>query len=167
MTSFLFDTTILSILLDPQHKDHAAKKPAIDQLPRSAHRFVSVVALAELSFGASLVTKLGKGDLVKLTEVIRQASAYPLLEISRHTSAAYADLKAMVAIKYLARTLRKDRPKHIEEWIDKATGKALGVDENDLWMCAQAKERSLTFVTADGKMQRIADADPDLELLIL
>jgi hypothetical protein len=31
----------------------------------------------------------------------------------------------------------------------------------------QAKERGLVLVTGDGKMQRIADADSDVRLLIL
>ena len=63
--------------------------------------------------------------------------------------------------------MRRDRPKYIEEWVNQATGKALGIDENDLWMCAQAKERDLILVTGDAKMQRIADADSDVRLLIL
>jgi len=62
---------------------------------------------------------------------------------------------------------RRDRPRYIEDWVDKATGKALAVDENDLWMCAQAKERGLIFVTTDARMRRIEDADPDVRLLII
>jgi tRNA(fMet)-specific endonuclease VapC len=76
-------------------------------------------------------------------------------------------VKARTAQKYLAKVLRKDRPKYIEEWVDKASGQKLGIDENDLWMCAQAKERDLIFVTADGRMKRIPDADPDVRLLTI
>jgi predicted nucleic acid-binding protein len=63
--------------------------------------------------------------------------------------------------------LRKDRPRYIEEWVDKATGQKLGIDENDLWMCAQAKERNLVLVTADGRMKRIPNADPEVRLLTI
>ena len=37
--------------------------------------------------------------------------------------------------------------------------------ENDLWMCAQAKERDLTLVTAERRMKRISDADPEVRIL--
>ena len=65
---------------------------------------------------------------------------HAVLEITRHTSAAYAELKAKLASKYLVKALRQNRPRWVEDWIDKATGKKLQVDENDLWICAQAKE---------------------------
>jgi predicted nucleic acid-binding protein len=72
-----------------------------------------------------------------------------------------------MAAKYLAKPLRRDRPKYVEDWVDQATSKALGVDENDLWMCAQAKERGLVLVTTDQRMKRIEDADSDVRLLII
>lgn len=51
--------------------------------------------------------------------------------------------------------------------MDKASGQKLQVDENDLWMCAQVKERDLVLATADGRIKRIADADPEVRILIL
>ena len=90
-----------------------------------------------------------------------------VIDITHHTASVYAEVKALIAQKYLANVLRKDRPKYIEEWVDKATGQKLGIDENDLWMCAQAKERDLIFVTADSRMKRIPDADPDVRLLTI
>lgn len=51
-------------------------------------------------------------------------------------------MKARVQ-KYLAKILRRDRPKYIEQWVDRATGQKLGIDENDPSVCAQAKERDL------------------------
>lgn len=167
MDAFLLDTSILSIYLDTTHKFHAEKKRAVDALPVASPRYVSAVALAELTFGARIAEALGKGDLPALKEMIRQARKYAVLDITHHTSDAYAELKAKIAVKYLASPLRKDRPKFIEDWIDRATGKALGIDENDLWMCAQAKERDLVLTTTDGKIQRIRDADSHLKLLII
>jgi len=37
------------------------------------------------------------------------------------------------------RASAQDRPKYIEEWVDKATSQKFGIDESNLWMCAQAK----------------------------
>jgi len=167
MTAYFFDTTVLSIYLDPMHPMHVEKRRLLDALRTEAPRFISAVALAELGFGTCLAAAIGKGHLPALEAIIAQARAYAVLDLTHHTAAAYADLKARVAQKYLAKVLRKDRPKYIEEWVDKATGQKLGIDENDLWMCAQAKERDLLFVTADGRMKRIADADPEVRLLVI
>ena len=107
------------------------------------------------------------GDLPTLRAIVRQAQAYNVLDITRHTAAAYAELKTNLAKKYLAKASRRDRPRWLEDWVDKATGQKLQIDENDLWMCAQAKERDLVFVTADARTQRIADADPDVRVLVV
>lgn len=167
MDAFLFDTTVLSIYLDPTHRLHAEKNQSLNALPAEASRFVSTVALAELGFGTRLAAVIGKGNLPALDAILAEARTYAVLDLTHHTANAYADLKARVAQKYLAKALRKDRPKYIEEWVDKATGKKLGIDENDLWMCAQAKERDLVFVTADARMKRIPDADSEVRLLIV
>lgn len=167
MDAYLLDTTVLSIYLDPGHPFHSEKVRAMQALPAAAPRFISVVALAELTFGADLAKALNKGNLPSLRKMISEARAYGVLDISHHTSAAYAKLKSNMAVKYLERSLRRDRPKYVDDWIDKATGKALGIDENDLWMCSQAKERELVFVTADKKIQRIQDADSEVRLLII
>jgi predicted nucleic acid-binding protein len=55
----------------------------------------------------------------------------------------------------------------LENWVDQATGQRLQVDENDLWMCAQARERNLVMLTADRKMDRIARADPLVRLSLV
>jgi predicted nucleic acid-binding protein len=165
--AYLLDTTILSAYLDPSHKFHSERCRAVDSLPPESPRFISVVGLAELTFGADLAAALGKGDAPALREMIRQAHNYAVLHVTHHTAAAYSDLKSRLARKYLAKPLRRDRPKYVEDWVDKTTGRALGVDENDVWMAAQAKERGLVLVTADGRMKRIEDADPDVRLLIV
>ncbi|MGA1834269.1 PIN domain-containing protein [Rhizobium wenxiniae] len=167
MEAYLLDTTILSIYLDPTHPHHATKSQSLAALSADSPRFVSAIALAELGFGTRLASLLGKGNLSALQAIIAQAQSHAVLDITHHTASVYAEVKANVAHKYLAKTLRKDRPKYIEEWVDKATGQKLAIDENDLWMCAQAKERDLIFVTADARMKRIPDADPNVRLLVI
>jgi hypothetical protein len=76
-------------------------------------------------------------------------------------------LKANLATTYLSKLFRRDRPRWLENWVDKATGQALQVDENDLWMCALARERDLVLITADAKMERITKADSSVRLLII
>ncbi|WP_064713519.1 PIN domain-containing protein [Rhizobium bangladeshense] len=167
MDAYLLDTTVLSIYLDPSHPHHLAKGQSLAALPTQSPQFVSAVALAELGFGTSLAGLLGKGNLATLNAMLVQARTYAVLDITHHTASVYAEVKSKVAHRYLAKTLRKHRPKYIEEWVDKATGQKLAIDENDLWMCAQAKERDIVFVTADARMKRISDADPDVRLLVI
>ncbi|NTE57482.1 type II toxin-antitoxin system VapC family toxin [Agrobacterium tumefaciens] len=56
---------------------------------------------------------------------------------------------------------------HSQPCASKRGVQKLGIDENDLWMCAQAKERDLVFVTADRRMGRIPEADPEVRLLMI
>ena len=168
MDAYLFDTTALSVYLDPKHPDHDEKARSLDTLPLIAPCYISTAALAELKFGIELSIAIGKGNLPTLNEILNKARTYNVLEITHHTAMSYAELKAKMASKYLAKPLRRDKkPKYLEDWVDQANGKALGVDENDLWMCAQAKERDLIFVTADKGIRRIEDADSDVRLLII
>lgn len=60
---------------------------------------------------------------------------------------------AIVSARYFAqwvanKTFRADR---IER-----SGKNFQIDENDLWICAQAKERDLIVVTGDGSIRHLA-----------
>ena len=52
--------------------------------------------------------------------------------------------------------------------VSKISGKKLQMDENDLWMCAQAREKNLVLVTADKKMRDIVvAADTKTKFLLL
>jgi predicted nucleic acid-binding protein len=93
--------------------------------------------------------------------------AYGVLEVGHYTSAAYAELKTNLAKRYLLKANHRNRPRWLEEWPLNNRGQRLQVDENDLWLCAQAKERALTLLTADSGMQRIADADAEVTLLLV
>ena len=164
MDGYLFDTNTLSALLDPGHSKHADAMAAVASLDPAAPKFVSVVALAELQFGKLLIEAFAGSTPATLTWIISRAQAYAPLDITRHTAADYGELKANLAKLYLARAFGRDRPRWLENWVDQATGQRLQVDENDLWMCAQARERNLIMLTADRKMDRIARADPLLRL---
>lgn len=66
-----------------------------------------------------------------------------MLDVTRYTAREYALLETALATTYLAKVLRRDRPRWLESWVEKSTGQAVQVDENDLWICAQARERFL------------------------
>lgn len=168
MDGFLFETCALSALLDEGHPIHAAMKSFADNLDPNDWKYVSSIALSELRYGAALYELREGHPLPKWPAILARALAHEILDVTRHTSIDYAQLKTNVASKYLKDPLdKKERKRWIENWIDKATGQALAIDENDLWMCAQARERNLVLLTTDQKIQRIGDADPILQLKII
>ena len=167
MYGYIFDTSALSSLLDAEHSRHGDVREAVGALDPRSTKFVSVVVLAELGYGLRLAEAVAGAASQDLKRKLTKVREYAVLEVTRHTGAVYAELKANLAGKYLAKAQRKDRPRWVEDWIDRATGKRLQVDENDLWICAQAKERDLTVVTADRGMSRIANADEDVRLHIV
>ena len=167
MAGYILDTSVLSALLDPGHGRHAEIKCKIEQLEESAKLFLAAASLAELRFGVNLATRIGHARLPTLQQSLVDARKYPTLDITHHTASSYADLKAILAVTYLKKANAKSRQRWIEDWVDRNTGQRLQIDENDLWICAQAKERELVVCTADGRMARISDADPEVELRIL
>ena len=168
MSGYICDTNVLSALLASTHPRHGDVRAAIGALDARATKFISAITVAELEFGVHLAEIDTGAASPDLRRQLAKAHEYAVLEITRHTAAAYAELKANLAGKYLKRALKKDRrPRWVEDWTDKATGKMLQVDENDLWICAQGKERNLTVVTTDGRMRRIANADCEVHLRIV
>ena len=168
VSGYIFDTNVLSALLDSTHSRHSDVRAAIGALDGRSTKFVSAIVVAELEFGVHLAERETGVASPELRRQLAKAHEYAVLDITRHTSVAYAELKANLASKYLKKALKRDgRPRWVEDWTDKATGKRLQVDENDLWICAQAKERNLTAVTTDGRMKRIADADCEVRLYIV
>ena len=128
---------------------------------------MSVVTLAEISFGRMLFESSTGQASPRLQAIVEEVNRHAVLDVTRHTAHEYAVLKTALATMYLAKVLRRDRPRWLENWVDKSTGQTLQVDENDLWMCAQARERNLVLVTADARMDRIAKADAAVRLLVI
>jgi len=156
LDGYLLDTCLLSALLDPTKVNHAAVCSAVDNLEEAAPKYVSVITLAELRFGIRLAALRGDKNTERLDKIVHTAKTHPPLNVTKHTAEEYGFIKAELANKYLDKALRRDgRPRWIEEWVDKATGQKLQIDENDLWLCAQAKERNLVLLTAENKINRI------------
>ena len=167
MDAYILDTSVLSPLLDPGHGRHAQVRQSITQLESKAVIFLSAASLAELQYGVNLAAAFGHARLPVLQNTIIDARRFRILDITRHTADAYAELKASLARTYLPNIATKARPRWVEDWVDKTTGQKLQIDENDLWMCAQAKERNLPLCTADGRMSRISAVDPEVRLHVL
>ena len=167
MDAYILDTSVLSPLLDPGHRRHAQVRQSVSLLEQDAVVFLSAASLAELRYGVNLAVAFGHARLPALQNTLVDARRYRVLDITRHTADAYGELKATLARTYLPNAAQRARPRWIEDWVDNTTGQKLQIDENDLWMCAQAKERDLPLCTADGRMSRISAADPEVRLRAL
>ena len=59
-------------------------------------------------------------------------------------------------------------PRWVEDWKDRASSKTLQIDENDLWLVAQAVERNYRLITSDNRLiKRFVPAIPELRHLVL
>ena len=163
MDGYLLDTCAISALLDAQHPDHAVMRAAVEAIEEGAPRYVSCITLAEIRFGALLDEAATGKTSPRTTQILKELRSCPVLEVTQHTADEYGVLRTNIALTYLKKFVRANRPRWIENWKDRATGERLQVDENDLWICAQARERNLVLITTDGRMvDVIGKADSEI-----
>lgn len=165
MSGYLLDTSALSAYLNEDHPHHAEAKSVVDGLPVSAVKLVSAVTLAELDYGIRFAELQGSKRLIEYRmrlDVVRQ---YASLDLTRYTGEVYAELKVRLAAQ-MQRKAGKKMPRWIEDWVDVGSAKRLQIDENDLWICAQAKERDFIVVTGDIDIRQLSSFDPELKILL-
>lgn len=149
MEQILLDTNFVSVLFDQRRPNFSAVEARAKAFAQSDLVYLSVVVLAELRYGMEAAQRVGQ-DISHIRRTLTQAASYPLAGIGRHTAEAYGDVKARLADHYLDMSRRA--PRWLEDWQDRASGKTLQVDENDLWIVAQAVERDYLLVTSDRRL---------------
>jgi tRNA(fMet)-specific endonuclease VapC len=164
--SDLLDTSVLSPLVDPGHPKHASARASIGNLG-GAPVYVSVLALAELQYGIRLHEMSTGRALQGASKMIADAHKYPRQDVSLHTAKEYAELKSSLAAHYLPNVTRQFRNTYVEDWLDKFTCKAIHIHDNDLWICAQAREMNFVILCGDKKMDKISKVDPRVRLQII
>jgi predicted nucleic acid-binding protein len=162
---YLFDASALSAYLNEDHTYHASASAKIDALPLDSLKLVSIITLAEIDYGIRSAELAGSPRLVEYRQRLEVIKRYAPLELTSHTGENYAELKACVA-SHMRQRPKKKFPRWIEDWIDLNSAKRLQIDENDLWICAQAKERDLILVTGDADIRRLCSYDPSLRIIL-
>lgn len=163
MDTYLLDTNLVSVLYDTGRPNHLAVRQSFADLDAEAPQLVSAVTIGELRFGLALSRAAGR-PLTHIEACIEKAEEHPLAEVGRYTAGAFAHVKSSVALQRL--DVRRRVPRWVEGWTDRVTSKMLQIDENDLWIAAQAIERNLVVVTGDQDfVQVIATAVPELRVL--
>ncbi|WP_331375623.1 type II toxin-antitoxin system VapC family toxin [Sinorhizobium chiapasense] len=167
MTGYLLDTSVLIALVDPNHVLHGAATKAVGGMSANDLQFVSAVSIGEIRTGVATVQRIHGRTPVHSTQVLSAAQSRPLLTVNTQVAMVYGDLKAAMVGRFMPKSSKNKPPAHLQDWIDHATGNRLGINENDLWVCAQGFERDLHIVTCDADFLRVQEAEPRLSLSLL
>jgi predicted nucleic acid-binding protein len=150
MRAFLLDTNIWTYWFDPKtdSKLHANIQERLKSLPSFARLSISVISWGEIDYGYNVNRKKEQSREVEFRKFISGVAPW-LVPINRHTAKTYGELRARLFDKYAEKNKRtkKRRP---EQLIDPVTSLELKIQENDLWIAAQAISRNLMLVTNDA-----------------
>lgn len=156
MEGYLLDTNILNYLYSDRTPQHTAVRNHYMALPSGAPVYISAITLGEIEFGHRCVSD--SETLVQHHFNAFVSNCFPLvLPVRGSTRHWYGRLRARLFSEFAPRTQK--RPKWPEDLIDPVSARELGIQENDLWLVAQALERDLVFVTND-RMSRIRQVAP-------
>lgn len=157
MTGYLLDTNTISHWFDGDVGRFPAVKAAADARAADSPLYVSAITLGEIEYGHAL-NPASAGT--KRDEFIAFVGAQlpQILQVSKHTAEPYGHIRAKLFEKFAPPGgWPKKGKKRVEQLYDPVAARELGIDENDLWIVAQALERNLVLVTSD-KMTRIREA---------
>ncbi len=165
METYLLDCNAISDWFDetrPRH--HCVAQRAVESAQSDAVLMTSTIVLGEIEYGIKVAPseKLQALDVLRAQVDVQFVHKRFLLAPERSTALVYGDLRARIFEKFAPKKRRKKglRP---EELVDPVTSKELGIQENDLWIMAQAVERNLILVTND-EMVRIRKIAPELRV---
>ena len=168
MRAFLLDTNIWEYWYN--HKGHPKEsaniQKRIEELinrEQNVEKFVwqpaiSVITWGEIDYGYNVMPKKEQSREAEFRKFISGVAPW-LVPINRHTAKTYGELRARLFDKYAEKDKRtkKRRP---EQLIDPVTSLELKIQENDLWIAAQAISRNLMLVTNDA-MEHIREVAGD------
>jgi tRNA(fMet)-specific endonuclease VapC len=153
---YLLDTNIVGHYFN----EHPHVLARINILPEDAGLFVSVITLGEIWFGHAVTTSTNLQRRDECDRWINNTFPYAI-QITRHTRVNYGDIKAALFRTFPPISKNENHP---ERCFDRVTGAELGIDENDLWIAAQALEHNLVLVTND-EMVRIREVATTLDVM--
>ena len=160
MGGYLFDTNAVSPLWNARHPEHDTVKAFFASVSQSPV-WLSTIVLAEIEYGMKITPEM---DIDSQNQVRHEMSNHPfILDIDKHTIGPYSDLRAELFKKFSPRDRRgRLTVKWPEDLIERTSAKELGVQENDIWIAAQAIQYNLILVTGDH-MQRLVDVSENLD----
>ena len=161
MRGYLLDTNIVSYWFTGGSLQHELIVARIQSLPEDSLLALSAITLGEIEYGHRVVSPTETAVQADFLEFI--AERLPtVFSVESTTRLYYGKLRAQLFEKLVPAGKKKAglRP---EQLLDPVTSLELGIQENDLWIAAQALEYNLVLVTAD-RLQRIREIATDLEI---
>ena len=171
MRDFLLDTQIIRYWYDSGCWQHAAVlgniESSIEQAASLDHKprlWVSVISLGEIEFGHRVQT----GDFPSKQEEFMRFVGQQLpveLDLTEDAVTAYGEIRSRLFDKY-APVDKRWKGMRPEQLTDPISSLALQIQENDLWLCAQAVGHGMVLVTND-KMHAIREVSDRMEPALL
>ncbi len=157
MHVFLLETCIWSYWFDVKREQHVNVKSHVQKLPSDSILGISIISWGEVFYCHKAESSDETPIQVEYIQFIK--SKRPMtFEIDIHTANKYGELRALLFEKYVPKKRKSGlRP---EQLIDPVTSRELGIQENDLWIAAQAMVRNMTLAT-DDKLSRIREVAGD------
>lgn len=173
MRTFLLDTNIWEYWFNKEghpekHANIECRVSKLVNLEKNTEEFawrlgISFITFGEIDYGYNAMTKKERSREREFREFISSKEPW-IPPIDKHTAKTYGELRARLFEKYAPKD-KKRKGLRPEQLIDPVTSLELGIQENDLWITAQAVTFNLTLVTNDKKMGRIHEvADGELHV---
>jgi len=160
LDGYLLDTNILSYWFDEKRHEHSDVKRHIDQLPEAAPLWVSAITLGEIEYGHRCSPTPGVDSQKEFLAFVDKEAPH-IANIDKHTTSHYGELRSLLFKRF---GLKSRRQKWPEELADPTTAKQLGIQENDIWIAAQALQFNLVLVSNDRMMQHLTQVASDLRV---
>lgn len=158
MDGYLLDTNVVTAWWRKDPKVLAR----IAALPKDSPLLMSLVSMGEVEYGHRVEAPAGRTPIQAEYEEFIRGRLPHLIGISGATTQCYGDLRAKLFIRFASGEKRK-KPRLPEQLVDPAAARELGIQENDLWIAAQAVERNLVLVTHDA-IARIREVAGELRV---
>ena len=153
---YLLDTNILSLWFDNHDEPgHSRVIDHVDALESSDLLRTSVIVLGEIEFGHRAASPRAGSPIQQTYKKFLKEHVPIAYDVGKATTLYYGPLRARLFEKFAPKR-KKGKKLRPEQLKDPVTALELGIDENDLWLAAQALERNLVLVTHD-KMKRIQE----------
>jgi len=160
---YLLDTGIVSVWYDETKPKHSQVLAAVKNLAADTPLAISAITLGEIEYGLHIPGGAAHFDHDEYRRWI--ADKLPrVLDVTTSTARLYyGSLRARLFDKYAPN--HKSKKVRAEQLVDPTTAEKLGIDENDLWIAAQAVEHNLVLVTDDkmARIRKIVDEELPLE----
>lgn len=131
---------------DAGHRNHTYARERLSAISDDLV-FLCPITHGEVEYGLLVHTGMDRSR----RDTVRAAMAgYRVVPIDQHTGRDYGAIRAVLFERHAPLDARgRVKSKYVEDLIDRTTGKALGIQENDLWIVAVAVQYDLVLLTGD------------------